>query len=510
MRRRAVSRAGGLAWAVLAACAAAIGPPSWADESRAVGASERLLSEAVEVDRRGRFNLLLRALRHLRDPALAPLYEALTLRVEPALQVHGLLGLAELSPDGRVDLARVATIEEPAVQAELITAALDADLIAPSDYPTILSWDDLNDGVRLLLYARMLEHGEPVSVDDVAPLLDGPRLGRRGLAALLLTQLGDDRGPQALMALDASTARNRDAVRAMLLETAMRHGLGRVRQWAYAVATEPEGRASLSLLGLRAALRLGEPRAVELWSRRFASAADDPAERVRLALVLVQMAPYLPGEVFDTMRAADDPLVSRLGRAGDAIAEGEATTADELVALVEIGHPVANQWAVGFAQGGRLDATTAAMTLMAVVRSFESGTDRRLMSRWLDQSVEATRALVDVVPGAAAGLLRPVLEHPATSVPLQQAVLLGLVRSQRPEAASVIDGLEAPNDAVARGLWLLLRARGDGPITATELADLATLVAGGADLDPSLRAQAAWTYLQRTGRTDATLAALID
>ncbi|MEM1209815.1 MAG: hypothetical protein AAGI54_11160 [Planctomycetota bacterium] len=510
MRRRAGSRLSGWAWLAFAASAAATPGGAWANEARAVAAAKGLLSQTVEVDRQGRFNLLLRALRHLRDPALAPMYESLTLRVEPALRVHGLLGLAELAPDGRVDLARVATIEEPTVQADLITAALDAEMIAPADYPTILGWDDLNDGVRLLLYARQMERGEAVSAETIAPMLDVPRLGRRGLAALLLTELGDDRGVQQLMALDASTARNRDAVRAMLLETAMRHDLGRARQWAYAVATEPEGRSSLSLLGLRAAIRLGEPRAVELWSRRFASAADNPAERVRLALILVQMAPYLPAEAFDPMVAADDPMVSQLGRVGRAIADGEATTADELVALVEIGHPVANQWAVGFAQQDDLDAATAALTLMAVIQSFESGADKRLMSRWLDQSVEATRALIEVAPGSAAGLLRPVLEHPATAVPMRQAILLGLVRSQRPEAASIIDGLEPPNDAVARGLWLLLKARGDDPLTPTELDDLATLVAGGADLDPSLRAQAAWTYLKRTGRADATLADLID
>ncbi|MEM9253714.1 MAG: hypothetical protein AAGB29_15345, partial [Planctomycetota bacterium] len=495
---------------VFAACLAATSGAGRADEARAVMAARGLINQTLEVDRQGRFNLLLRALRHLRDPALTPMYESLTLRVEPALRVHGLLGLAELSPDGRVDLARVATIEEPSVQAELITAALDADMIAPADFDTMLAWEDLNDGVRLLLYARQLENGEAVSADAVAAMLNGPRLGRRGLAALLLTELGDERGPETLIAIDGSSARNRDAVRGMLLETAMRHDLGRARQWAYAVATEPEGGASLSLLGLRAALRLGEPRAVELWSRRFASAADDPAGRVRLSLVLVQMAPHLPGSAFDAMRNDDDPLVRQLGRAGHAIAEGEPTTVDELVALVELGHPIANQWAVGFAQEGHIDDTTAALTLMAVIQSFEADADARRLSRWLDQSVEATRALVDVAPGSAAGLLRPVLEHPATSAPLEQAILLGLVRSQRPEALAVIDGLDAPNDAVARGLWLLLRSRGEGDLTPTELDDLATLVAGGADLDPSLRAQAAWTYLQRTAATDGTLDRLTD
>jgi len=509
-RQRSIDGRGRVAMAaVLLAVVAATPGHGQTHEARAVRAAEAMLRSAVEVDEQGRFNLLLRALRHLRDPALTGLYESLTLRAEPALRVHGILGLAELSPEQHLDLTRVATIEDARLQAELVGTALDAGLIARGDYATILGWADTNDGLRLLLYARMLERGETFDPELAASLSDGPLLGRRGMAALLLTQLGDDRGPRGLMAIDASTARNRDTVRAMLLETAMRHDLGRTRQWAYAVATEPDVRPGLALLGLRAAIRLGEPRAVELWQQRFVSAADDPAERVRLALVLAQMAPFVPSEAFEPMRSVSDPLVKQLGVAGHAIAEGLPTTADALVKLVEIGHPIANQWAVGFAQEDHLDPTTAALTLMGVIQSFEAGADSRLRSRWLDLSVEATRALVDVAPQSAAGLLRPVLDHAATPTPLEQAILLGLVRSQKPEALDVIDDLPAPTDAVARGLWLLLRARGDRPMTDTQLDDLATLIAGGAELDPSLRIQAAWVYLKRTDRADAALARVI-
>jgi len=164
---------------------------------------------------------------------------------------------------------------------------------------------------------------------------------------------------------------------------------------------------------------------------------------------------------------------------------------------------------VSFAQSGELDASTAALTLMGVIQSFEAGGDRRLQSRWLDQSVEATRGLVQVARGSAGALLGPVLEHRATPTPLEQAILLGLVRSQRREAVRVVEGLEPPTDAVARGLWLVLRAGGDQPMSETQLDDLATLVAGGAELDPSLRIQAAWTYLKRTGRADAALSRVI-
>jgi hypothetical protein len=106
-------------------------------------------------------------------------------------------------------------------------------------------------------------------------------------------------------------------------------------------------------------------------------------------------------------------------------------------------------------------------------------------------------------------MLLPVLRHRATPIELEQAVLLGLVRSQRREAVAVAEALESPTDAVARALWLVLRARGDGPLTDAQLDDLATLVAGGGDLDPSIRMQAAWLYLTRTGQADDALSLLL-
>ncbi|MEO0587841.1 MAG: hypothetical protein AAF078_09390 [Planctomycetota bacterium] len=265
----------------------------------------------------------------------------------------------------------------------------------------------------------------------------------------------------------------------------------------------------LPLLALRAALYLGEPRALDLWNDHFASAEARPAQRVRLALILAALAPRLPAEAFEPMLAADDPLIGQLGRTGRAIASDDPAVADELARLAELRHPVALRWIVAFAERDHLVPADASLALLGVVRAFERDTDRRLTDRHLDTAVEATRALVDTAPQTAPDLLAPVLTHRATSFELRQAILLGLLRSQDPDAPAVTQRIDPPRDSVARNLDLLLRARRDAPLTPDQLADLADLVSGGGDLDPSLRIQAAWLYLRHIGRADAALDRLL-
>src|SRR5690606_11337803 len=84
-----------------------------------------VIGEGLKPQRDGGHNRVLKALRHLADPAAQPLMAYLADSPRPAVRIHGIIGLAELDPAHRLDLQRVAQVNEPAVQAELITAALD-------------------------------------------------------------------------------------------------------------------------------------------------------------------------------------------------------------------------------------------------------------------------------------------------------------------------------------------------------------------------------------------------
>ncbi|MEM9884080.1 MAG: hypothetical protein AAF800_14300, partial [Planctomycetota bacterium] len=175
-------------------------------------AALRLLDDAVTVQIDGRHHRLLRALRHLEDPALRPLFTGLAENSggrsgggHPSLLVHGLLGLAELDRPFGLRPETVAAIERDDIRADLLSAALDGDLLTRATRSALLTWDGLDPAVGLLLLTRRI--AEDGSTDDaklLGRLRDGlthEAPGRRGLAALLLHELGDPAGTATLQRL---------------------------------------------------------------------------------------------------------------------------------------------------------------------------------------------------------------------------------------------------------------------------------------------------------------------
>lgn len=467
-----------------------------------------LMQRSVQVRRDGLHNRLLGSLRHLRDPLLEPLFAELARASHPALQIHGNLALAELSPARELDLRRLAEIDDPAVQAELVTAAMDADLLSHVEAAKLLAWPGLDMGVRLLAAARLMEAGE-LADEHHASLrkgLDAGRLARRGLAALLLHQLGDATGTAGLQAINDWQGDDRDAVRAMLLNTAMRHKFERSGDWAYAVASEPGVERRLGLLALQTAMRFGHPRAATHWQTQFQSTRDT-AQRTRLALVALQMAPWLEAGVFETLREAEDELIQQMGDTGLAIAEGRPTVADAVLALIGRQHAVANGWALHYAATDARPAD-ARRILLGLIDAYEDAPDEHRIRR-LDEAVQATQTLYEQDPAAAAELLRPRLTDADRDALLVRGILLGLVRTQQGEPWRVIDPITDWPDADADRLALLLRARHDQPLTDRQMRELGVMVQGGGGLQDSLRIQAAWAWLKRKQQTHLALAAVL-
>jgi hypothetical protein len=93
-------------------------------EQQTFDAAVFLLRESMEPSRDGRHNIMLRALRHLEDPQLEPLFAELITMRETTFKIHGLLGLAEIHPDKKLDLVRLASISQPAEQAQVVSAAM--------------------------------------------------------------------------------------------------------------------------------------------------------------------------------------------------------------------------------------------------------------------------------------------------------------------------------------------------------------------------------------------------
>ena len=487
------------------AVAQAYAPPAPAQaDDPTYTAALRLLQDCVTVRRDGRHNAMLRALRHLRDPTLRPLFLTLADAEHPALKVHGLLGLAEISDERRLDLGRVAAIEGTAVQAELLSAALDSELIPDADARTLLGWADLDAGIKMLIATRMVEAG--TLTDDQVPVLReaaaADNLARASLASLLLLETGDEAALAALHAINDASEPNAPRVKVMLLETALRHQLRSITPWAYAVATDPHTQPAVRMLAMRVAMRFGERRAVQMWQQRFAE-EKDLAEQTRLALIGLHLSPWLDAGVFEPLIASQDPFIRQAGLTAAAIARNDSNLETQVIALLQAYHPLGSKWALSYAREIATEED-AQQVLLGLILLYERGPERGREQRLAD-AVDATRTLHDLSPEAARQFLRPVVTSPQADPRLVQGILLGLIRAESAEAGLVLEGHGDFADSATNQLALLLRLRSGQPLTQTQQRDLSVLVRGGGQVQDQLRVQAGWQSLVRSGRAEAAL-----
>ncbi|MCE9590482.1 MAG: hypothetical protein K8S99_08165 [Planctomycetes bacterium] len=465
-----------------------------------------LLKQCLTASPDGRHNLLLRALRQLRDPQLEPLFSEKVQSESPTLKIHGLLGLAEAQKDRKLDLVRIAAIENPIVQAEVISAAMDSDLVSDEQARQLLNWPGLEVGVKVVVAAPLVKKKQlpdPTFLRDAAKKSDN--LGRATLCHLMLLQLGDPGELDHLKALDKSTDPKRDTVREMALQTALRYEFDRVAPWAMAVATEPGVSSRLGLLALRAALRFGAPGAADLWKRQYAS-NDDPSDRTRLALIVLQLSPWMEASVYEPLMSNSDPLIRKIGVVGKAVV-AKQNIAPAIVDLVQLNHPVASNWAMMYAKDYATDAD-AQTILLAIILATDSGPARNHAQR-LDDAVSATQILSEKPTLEAGKLLRSVLVDPKTSNDMAKAILVGMMRSDTATPDKLLENLPTFDDPATNNVALLLLAKHGRKLTPDQLNDLSLAVRGGGSLLPTLRVQAAWTYLKITNKTREALAEVL-
>ncbi len=499
-----------------------VGVPPIAADPEDTRAAVALLREALVVGPDGRHHRLLRALRFLEDPSLAPLFRTLRENEHAALRVHGLLGTAELASPRGVTTENLVDLERDDQRAEVIGAALDGGLLLNQTLDELLAWPGLADEIKLLLATERVAQGRVVEGSSahaamVAALgapgptrADAAGLGRRGLAALLLHQIGDARGTRGLIALNNAQVPGRDPVRAVLLETAREHGLSRAGTWAYSIASEPGLPPRLQALALEVAAGFGDARAHRRWGQQVLDTHDNLSRRTRLALSGLRFAAAAEPGVFNLLGVDKDPFVSTVGRAARALAvaaadglEGQEPGTALRTALAELhatDHPLAHAWLAEFAADPATDRANAVATARQLVTEFRPGfaTGR---TRRLQAVLGAVETLLQRDPAAAVEEIPAVLvkADPAWT----QAVLLGLIRSRTPTAAAIARDLKVPADPEAKALALVLRLRSGGPVGPLLRTTLTRVLRGTTALDDELRVQAAWAYLKRTANTDA-------
>ncbi|MCW5765573.1 MAG: hypothetical protein KIT68_06305, partial [Phycisphaeraceae bacterium] len=334
MRTGANRRSAGTA--ALLACVLGLAPATGAERqppgeapSRQPGELDRLVGamRSLMLSREGPTqNAVLRSLRSLRDPELAPLFATLASGVTPVQRLHGVLGLAELE-GGSLDLLLVRRLERTAERSVLLRAALNEGLLRPAQVEDVARWTDLEPALLLALASRIQAAGRAAPESRARELsLDAGPAGAV-LGGLVLTLAGA--GPEGLSVLERRgpelfVPEQREALLAVMDEC-RRLGVPAGRELAMDALSKVSGDAMVrdEAARLLLSLRPGEAIAVRQVGAGLEATAD-LGQRIRAALATLEAALRhagpatqpglrLPAHLGRTMSSDPEPLIAARG-----------------------------------------------------------------------------------------------------------------------------------------------------------------------------------------------------
>ncbi len=492
--------AGGLAVLMIFAFGR-VGPAGGAELDETTRSAVLLLKQCMRFSKSDTRMTILRAVRRLRDPDLAPLFSSLVESGDFRLQVHGLLGLAECSQDKAIDLVRLTELESQFVQREAISVAMDQDLLTLDQARQLMSWPGLDPSVRIVVATFMLRQGAEPDRAFLTEALGSDKIGREKLAALLLLQMGDDGALKSLIQLNRSDHEHRDELCQHLLRTAFKSEFDRVGPWAMDVTEIDAAEDVVRRTGLLVALRFRANGADALWLQQYRG-TEDPIARTRLALVALNASYWISPDLFKPLSRSNDALISAIGKLGAAAASREGVTEAVEIAL-KLNNPQINAWVLDYVKELATDAEAAAI-LPSVIQAYYGPPER--MQLRLQHAITATTRLTDRFPEAAASFILPMLDDAETDANLMRGMLIGLTQCRDVDPYAMIAELPAFADPQANRIVLLIKAIGGHEMTESELDELALMIRGGGRLAGQIRVQAAWAYLKRTDQTRLALA----
>jgi hypothetical protein len=463
--------------------------------------SVRHLQRAVHPQRDGGHLPRLFALRQMRDPDLRPLFYQLAQRDDWQVQVHAALGLAEISPERRIDPWLVTQID-PRAQEALIANAIDMDLIGADEIRELMNWDDLEPLPHLMLAAELMLMGEPVLAESVAKSTRSANHQVAGLASLLLAELGDATAFTAYIArLEGLPKADRDRHTTWLCEAVRQYELRSALPWITEHLRLPSNTRDSRYWCIYTVLVLDAEEGAAIWRREL---GDDPAyrDRVRYGMLLLGAAEDVAPDLFDTLRPDEpDQLIERMIATGQALARG-GDPSDELIKLIELEHPKTANWA--FRKLKELPDDQAATVYTHIIKNADrDGVGR---AERAIRAATATARLHELDPAAVLALLAAVEDDS----PIQEVMLLGLLDTREGVELEAIRRIRRIGAGLADSLALLLLARHADALEGDDLRQLGVIAAGGGRVSIGLQAEAAWLYLKHTGAVDQALSRVFD
>ncbi len=506
---------------------------------------------------------LMRSLRSLRDPTLAPLFTRLALCDTPVLRAHAIVALSEVSAGKSVDLMLVRA-QEPKLQAAVLRLALEAGLVEPAQLSDLARWPDLPPAVALAIVARLPINDAAVDttfLERVAAEEHTPR----ALAALALLdqrrgarRLGDA-GERVAQLLAQNRHDELFAALAMIVSNGWDAAVPALREWSARFSGDALVVAELATAILR--LDPDQRSAAREWLSLFRVAHDEgDAARLQLGALIagLERRNGLPSVVAELLAADTRESSAYVCRVLRAIASGGA---DEVVAATESAVmarcvPVV-RWAEHLTlaytnSGGGSGAGGATMGTAVLGAHADSAPRVRRVLAGLIRSAEGANAGAGPggIVGSAAGAHAEALARAGRAaamlgqdgplgaselaraargaferrderllrVLLDAALAGGTLACER--VADACRSAEGAVDAGAAGaasawasetrsLLTLVRARAHTPDTPEGVDELSRLALGAGGTRPGQRVLAAWLALRASGQDQAALALTI-
>lgn len=475
-------------------------------------ASLRAVREGIASRNGGTQHAAMVALRGLGSPSLRPLFERLVASDEWSLRVDAVLGLAELGAGRdtasevagapRLDLSLLDALPTETDRETTIGAALGLGLLDASQIESILGWDDLRTPQRALLALELRRLGGRPDDGAIRRIAESrtPEVALVGAALALDCGTADAPGlaDAAFGLVEAISAeRSRSGIVAQVVDSCSANGLRGAAAFAARLAAlegiAPEARlkalGSLLVLDASVARPLLE-----------AIAADDRSQLglMRLASVLVASGVALPEADWNRIRNGDR-LLETIADAGIAIGAGDLEGG--YAKLAELRHRVTLRAAV---DGARRAGPSAERAIGLAALGLLSRGDRRELGPLAESVLLALARLAREEPAA----LREALAGAEGDRDLQEALLLALSSAGTEAAAEVARVARGRTSRLGEALVAVLDARNAEQVDPATLEMLALAAGGGVAVDPTIRLQAAWLWLEHAGRTDDAMQAL--
>jgi len=463
-------------------------------------AALRQLHRATKTQRNGEHLLSLSALRTLRDPDLRPFFHQFSQHPDWAVQVHAVLGIAELSDDKTIDPWLVQQIA-PIAREHVIAQALDDGLFQQEQIEVLLNWPLLETAPRLLLIADLQLLSNTTNNAMLKKLANNTDLSVAMFAALLS---GDEKSIEnTTQGLRRATSSDRSRALQRTFQLIRQYNVKDASHWLLALLekntvtlTDQERYWTLFTL-----LAIDSESGLELWNRAF-PIEPNRKDQVRFLLLLLESEISPTTEQIERLHIElDDPLLGIMVQAGNVNNEIPSVAVEDiqaLIHLVERGHRASTEWAFRVAKEHLSDSL--AETFYKSLSTIPESTNARRN----DVAIRAFVRLINLSPDAAWEILRVAKDDSDQ----QQLLLLAMLQIANEEIVEEASKLRRIGLNKADIMTLLLIARGASPLQENDQEYLGIIAAGGGHLSPALETQAAWLYLKRLGLADKALAAV--